>query len=205
MISVGAVGLAGIRHFRRHPWQLGLAVLGIALGVALAVGIDVANASVRRAFALSIESMTGRATHQVLGGPGGVDEGVYRGLLLAPDRPRGLQVAPFVGGSGVPERGGGVLQLLGIDLLAAGPFRGLAAVAGAVGAAAPDPELLLGRPGTAILSAATAARLGVGAGDSLPLQVGARRASLSVAGLLASEMVVPASFMPSPVLPRSPS
>jgi putative ABC transport system permease protein len=185
MIGVGVVGLSGLRHFRRHPGQLGLAVLGIALGVALAVGIDVANASVRRAFALSSESVTGRATHQILGGPTGVDEAVYRSLRLAPDRPRGLALAPFVGGVGVPEAGGGVLQLLGIDLFAEAPFRGLAAIAGPAGAAAPDPAALLTRPGAAILSAATASRLGLGLGATLPLRVGARRVTLTIVGLLA--------------------
>ena len=39
-----------LRHLARHPWQLGLAVLGIALGVAVAVSIDLANESARRAF-----------------------------------------------------------------------------------------------------------------------------------------------------------
>ena len=39
-----------LRHLGRHPWQVGLAVLGIALGVAVAVSIDLANESARRAF-----------------------------------------------------------------------------------------------------------------------------------------------------------
>jgi putative ABC transport system permease protein len=187
MIGVGVVGLAGLRHFRRHPWQLGLAVLGIALGVALAVGIDVASASVRRAFALSSQSVTGRATHEIVGGPTGVDEAVYRALRLAPDRPRGLALAPFAGGVGVPEAGGGVLQLLGIDLFAEAPFRDLGAMAGPPGSAsvpAPDPRALLTRPGAAMLSVATAARLGVARGDRLPLRIGARRAALWVVGLM---------------------
>jgi len=59
---------ASQRHVQRHPWQFGLAVLGIALGVAVAVSIDLANGSARRAFALATEAVTGRATHQVVGG-----------------------------------------------------------------------------------------------------------------------------------------
>src|SRR5947209_18355738 len=36
------------RQLRSHPWQLGLAILGIALGVAVAVSIDLANGSALR-------------------------------------------------------------------------------------------------------------------------------------------------------------
>jgi putative ABC transport system permease protein len=190
MIGIGVVGLAGIRHFRRHPLQLGLAVMGIALGVALAVGIDVANVSVRRAFALSSASVTGRTTHQILGGPTGVDQAVYQALRRAPDRPRGLALAPFVGGVGVPEGGGGLLQILGVDLFAEGPFRGFA-----IGAHAGPQQsdrssidnlsALLLRPGAALMSSATAARLGVATGGAVRLRLGARRAALTVVGLLA--------------------
>ncbi len=49
-----------LRHLRRHPWQLGLAVLGIALGVAVTVSIDLANESARRAFARSLTPTTKR-------------------------------------------------------------------------------------------------------------------------------------------------
>ncbi len=56
-----------MRAFVRHPWQVGLMVLGIALGVAEMAGIDIANASVSRAFDLSIDAVVGKATHQIIG------------------------------------------------------------------------------------------------------------------------------------------
>ena len=70
------------RHLQRHPWQLGLAVLGIALGVAVAVSIDLANESARRAFSLATMAVTGRATHQVVGGPSGLPDDFYRVLKM---------------------------------------------------------------------------------------------------------------------------
>src|SRR5438093_557798 len=77
------------RQLRSHPWQLGLAILGIALGVAVAVSIDLANGSALRAFALATEAVSGRATHQILGGPSGqpVDPASARALdgLLVTD------------------------------------------------------------------------------------------------------------------------
>ena len=57
-------------------------VLGVALGVAVVVAIDLANASARRGFARSTEAVTGRATHQVRGGPSGLPEEVYRRLRV---------------------------------------------------------------------------------------------------------------------------
>ena len=107
---------------RRHPWQLGLAVLGIALGVAVAVSIDLANESARRAFALATEAVTGRATHQIVGGPSGVRRcASTRDLRVRPGRARG-----GAGAGGRRRRArapGRTLHLLGIDPFAEAPFR----------------------------------------------------------------------------------
>ena len=84
------------RHLGRHPWQLGLAVLGIALGVAVAVSIDLANESARRAFRLAPVAVTGRATHQIVGGPSGLPDDLYRALKVDLGVPR---AAPVLSGS----------------------------------------------------------------------------------------------------------
>ncbi|NIR32149.1 MAG: ABC transporter permease, partial [Gammaproteobacteria bacterium] len=70
------------RYLWRHPWQVALAVLGVGLGVAVAVAVDVASGSAHRAFELSMDEVAGRATHQIVGGPAGVDEQVYARLRL---------------------------------------------------------------------------------------------------------------------------
>jgi putative ABC transport system permease protein len=64
----------GWRYLLRHPWQSVLMVLGITLGVAAVIAVDLANASASRAFDLSTGSVAGRATHQITGGPQGLDE-----------------------------------------------------------------------------------------------------------------------------------
>lgn len=190
-VGFDLVARAGARHFRRHPLQLGLAILGIGLGVALAVGIDIASASVRRAFALSSEAVTGRATHQITGGPSGIDEAIYRRLRQAPDRPPGIALAPFVGGAAVPEAGGGLLQIVGIDSFVEAPFRPLGFAPAGAGAAvggglAPaGVAALLIEPGAAILSEATATRLGAVVGARVPLRLGARREHLTLVALAA--------------------
>jgi putative ABC transport system permease protein len=183
---------AGARHFRRHPLQLGLAILGIGLGVALAVGIDIASASVHRAFALSSEAVTGRATHQISGGTSGIDEAIYRRLRQALDRPPGIALAPFAGGAAVPETGGGLLQIVGVDPFVEAPFRPLGFSADAptgppasASLAPASATALLIEPGAALLSNATASRLGAAVGARVPVRLGARRERLTVVAIVA--------------------
>ena len=55
----------GWRYLLRHPWQTVLMIVGITLGVAVMVAIDLANSAASRAFDLSTETIAGRATHQI--------------------------------------------------------------------------------------------------------------------------------------------
>ncbi|PMP85229.1 MAG: hypothetical protein C0184_02650, partial [Chloroflexus aggregans] len=71
---------SSLRWILRHPWQMMLCVLGVALGVAVVVAIDLANASARRAFQLAGDTVAGQATHQIVGGPTGLAETVYTAL-----------------------------------------------------------------------------------------------------------------------------
>jgi ABC-type lipoprotein release transport system permease subunit len=48
----------GFRYLLHHPFQSALMILGITLGVAVVVAIDIANASASRAFDLSTEATT---------------------------------------------------------------------------------------------------------------------------------------------------
>ncbi len=168
------------RHLARHPGQGGLAVLGIALGVAVVVAIDLANASARRAFALSAEGVTGRATHQIVGGPAGLDERLFVRLVRdAGVSPAAPVVEAWVTAEAAPGR---ALTLLGVDPLSEAPFRPYLARGGSGrsgGLAA-----LLTEPGAVWLTRQTAAELGVGLGDPLPLRIAGRRAAAHVAGLL---------------------
>lgn len=108
------------RYHLRHPWLYALSVLGIALGVAVVVAIDLANDSANRAFLLSAESVTGRATHQITGPAGRLDEQVYLQIRTR----TGLRAsAPVVEGHVQAVPSGQTLQILGIDPIAEEPFR----------------------------------------------------------------------------------
>src|SRR5437899_1017013 len=65
------------RSIRRRPFQSVLFVAGVALGVAMIVAIDLANGSAARSFSLFTESIAGRSTHQITGGPTGLPDDLY--------------------------------------------------------------------------------------------------------------------------------
>ncbi len=177
---------ASVRHLVRHPWQAALSVLGIALGVAVVVSVDLSSASARRAFALSAEGVTGRATHQVVGGPAGVDERVVARLTReAGAHPVAPAIEAWVGVEGAPGR---TLQLLGIDPFSEAPFRPYLRAGGAdargAGAGARALGTLVTEPGAVLLSRETAADLGVGVSGTLVLRVSGRSRPVRVAGLI---------------------
>jgi len=139
-------------------------VLGIAVGIAVVVSIDLANESARRAFALSSQGVTGRATDQVVGGPTGLAESIYVELR----RDLGVAgAAPVVEGyATTPREPGRALRILGIDPFVEAPFRTYVAPG-----VTTDLRTFLTRPGAALMSSPTAARLGLSPGASLPIAV----------------------------------
>jgi putative ABC transport system permease protein len=156
-------------------------VVGVALGVAVVVAIDLANGSALAAFRLSTDAVAGRATHRVVGGPGGLDEGVYRQLRVG----LGLRAtAPVVEGSvSVPALDGAPLTLLGVDPFAEPPFRNFLALDTSSSSTARLAAFLT-QPGTVLVSRAVAERAGLRPGDSLVLDTGRRQESVTLAGLL---------------------
>jgi putative ABC transport system permease protein len=171
---------ASLRHLVHHPWQMGLSILGVALGVAVLLGIDLANESARRSFALFTQSVAGRASHQVVGGPMGLGEDVYRRLRV---EARLRQAAPVVERDvAAPEHPGVVFHLLGVDPFAEAPFRPTVAVVSP--ASVRELATLLTRPGGALMARDTARRLGVRPGDSLVVRVGTARRTLTIVGEL---------------------
>lgn len=168
---------ASVRWLLRHPWQLGLAFVGVALGVAVMVAIDLAASSAARAFELSMERVTGDATHRIVGPPSGFDEAIYRRVRVE----RGVQAsAPVV--EGYARLGGSegeTLRVLGVDPLAgAGASGELADVEG------DDLARLLTESDTALLAAVTAERHGIEAGDAVPLSVAGRVRPVEIIGLI---------------------
>ncbi|RNC70115.1 MAG: ABC transporter permease [Desulfuromonadales bacterium] len=169
---------SALRHLFRHPWLTVLSVVGVALGVGVVTGIDLANVSAQRAFRIAAETVAGRATHQIVGGPAGLSEELYRTLRV--DR-RIRRSAPVVEGNlSVPGRPGTTLRLVGVDPFAEEPFRSY----GARFAKGTDLEGLLARPATGLLLRETAARLGVSRGATIDVEAQGLKQSVTIAGFL---------------------
>ncbi|HEX6307052.1 MAG TPA: FtsX-like permease family protein [Longimicrobiales bacterium] len=169
---------AGARYHSRHRWQLALAVLGVALGVAVVVAVDVATGSARRALELSTTAVSGRATHEIVGGPAGVPDSVYDRLFgeVAPH----VALAPVIDRHvRLPAHANRVLRLLGVDPFAERPFR---SYVGGAAAAAPELGVLLARR-SLLLERATAASLGLATGDTLRVQFGTRTSVAEIGGV----------------------
>jgi putative ABC transport system permease protein len=165
----------GWRYLLLHRWQTLLMVLGIAIGVAVVVAIDLANASASRAFELSAEVVTGRATHEITAGPGGVDEMVYADL-----RRKGVveQATPvLMEYITSPELGNQPLQLLGIDPFSEQPFRSYLS---GQDLSVPVEDLVpfLTRSGAVLISRPVAERYGLQLGDALMIEAGVDKEKL---------------------------
>ncbi|WP_136513350.1 ABC transporter permease [Geomonas edaphica] len=166
---------AGMRNVMRHPWLAVLAVLGVALGVAVVTAVDRANESAQRAFRIAAETVAGRATHQIVGGPTGLPEELYRRIRVEL-RLRGA--APVV--TGHLQLSGVTFQLIGIDPFFEPPIRSFSSRFTDKGVLTD----LMTRPGAVLMLRETAAQHHLTRGASVPAAVAGVRRELHLAGFL---------------------
>ncbi|MCH7696630.1 MAG: ABC transporter permease, partial [Proteobacteria bacterium] len=177
---------ASRNFFLRHPWQLGLAVTGIALGVAVVVSIDLVRNSAEHAFVRSTEAIVGKATHRIVAGPSGLDETLYTRLRVE----HGIRhIAPVVEGyvTVARQQKRETLTLLGIDPFAERTFRDYAWLDNLRDQDDSGVLIrLLTEANTVVLDSTTAERLAVAEHDQLELMVGTRKTSVRILGILAT-------------------
>ena len=95
VLSLSILTRASWRSLLHHPWQMGLSILGVALGVTVVIAVDLASSSAGRAFERSMQLVAGSATHQLTGGPEGLPDSLYSALKKTPGLP---PMAPAVQG-----------------------------------------------------------------------------------------------------------
>ncbi len=166
---------SSLRYLLRHPAQLFLALVGLSVGVATIVAVDIATASSRHAFALSMDAVNGAATHQIVGGPDGIDERLYAQLqtsftLAGIAEPPAF--APVV--DGYVTVGDRSLQLLGLDPFAAVDLNAREGETPAESLKVQDADLRqwFTRDGAVVMAARTASELGLA--NQFDVDVGGR-------------------------------
>ena len=168
---------ASRRYVSRHRAQIALSLLGVALGVAVVIAVDLANASARQAFSLSRQVITGNASHQIVGGPSGIPEGLYRTLRVT----LGIRaLAPVVAGEVETAADHQVLRLSGIDPFSANGISTHLAQSGR----RLRLDRLVSTPYTGLMSEQTAARLGIAAGQTITLQTASGNQDVTIIGLM---------------------
>ena len=183
-MSITVLARLAYRALQRRMLQSALFVFSIVAGVALVVGVDVAAESARRAFSLSVASLQGNATHEIVGGPSGVPSTLYRTLRVD----LGIRAAsPAVQGTVRTGEQDIVLTLLGIDPFAESQMRQFlagATPANATGVSGQALLRLLSEPNTVLAAESVAARLGIQPGDQFALYTAQNRQTFTLVGII---------------------
>jgi putative ABC transport system permease protein len=175
--------LVTLQYLRQHPLRTCLTILGVAFGVAIFVAIRVTNLSTVRAFAETVDAVSGRTQLHIVGGVGSLDQSLYARVRSMP----GLTAAvPVVTGYAVAEPWAEELLLvLGIDVFLDADVRDYQIIA----SAADDREALrqLLDPATLFVSDAFARRHGLEVASSVTLLTPRGRHQYVIRGFLAAK------------------
>jgi len=180
-----------IRHYRKHPWQILLSTIGITLGVAVVVAIDLTNSSAQKAFELSADALTGKATHQIIGVASDIPEQLYLDIR----KEEGVTaVAPVVEGYAKLinikqqqyDEGSPVFHLVGMDIFAEKAFRGYFGR----GSSKFDVAQLLAKPNTAIIAKSTAIHQDIKLNDTVHFLIAGVEQKLTVVGFIDDNQVL---------------
>ena len=173
------------RHAWRRPTQSIFFIIGVGLGVAMIVAIDLATGAANRAFSLSTEAVAGKTTHQIVGGPSGLDESIYVALR----QQLGYRLsAPIVEGYALAEElDMQPMRLLGVDSFAEPPFRNYLNDDNTNFVDNNGFTAFMVQPNTVLLSTALANQYNLNVGDFIHIQVGGHRRTLQIVSVLKSD------------------
>ncbi len=187
--------LFNYRHLRRRPLETFLCLLGIAIGVAVMLGIDLANENAMASFRRSVEAVTGRATHQIHGGPNGIADTLAAWVLRQPN----VQAAPVIEYvAACREADKDALHILGVDPFLEAPFRDYGALSqnsqrhDARSETAAMQVLI--KPGAVLVSESFLSKHGIASDDTLHVLVGSQWRALSVVGTIPENLLAQLGF-----------
>jgi putative ABC transport system permease protein len=153
-------------YVRKHALRTALTVAGIALGVAVLVGMNAANQSVLAGFARTVDRIAGKTELEVTAGEPGFPEDVLEQVQAVPAVRVAVPVIEAVVDTNLP--GEGSLLVLGVDMTGDRSLRDYDLESGEE-AVVDDPLVFLAQPDSIILSRELAARNGLVPGSPLTL------------------------------------
>ncbi len=179
-----------VRRLGHEPLRTVSTIVGIALGIAVIIAIQLANASSLRGFETALDATSGRTSLEILGTGAGFDERIVPSLLWI----HGFgEISPVVQGDAVARLPGSppeLLRVLGVDILRDRPFREYRLLQWTRGDRQPTGQeflqILLDRR-AAVITSKYARAHGLSIGSTLPVGVGDRVEPLVVRGLLKDE------------------
>ena len=161
-------------HLRAGGSLYLLTILGVALGVAAVLSIQIINRNAIAAFAGSVKAVSGEADLSVLGYTPSFPEDLYPRVLSTP----GVQAAWPLWRAAVALSGhdGGMLDLIGVDFFTPVdiPWQGEPT----------DPAVALSEPGWVALTPLLAEQMGWRVGGAFTVSLGSRLARLTVGALV---------------------
>lgn len=174
---------AAWRGWRAQPFLTALNVLGLAIGIAVYLAIQIVNHSATRSFQAGIDLVAGRSDLEITD-PGGVDETIWPKLSGFP----GLRAATPVleGYATLPGQPGEYLRIIGVDPFTAGPFFEAVEGGGAATAWQGGTEAWLARRGAIVVNAGWASRLNLATGSKVTLTLNGEAVDVEIAGTFPS-------------------
>jgi len=162
------------QYVRRHRFRTLLTLLGIAIGVAVFVGMHAANQSVLFSFTRTVDQIAGKTQLQVSAGEGGFDETVLETIQNTPGVAAAAPVIEAMVASGLPGQGN--MLILGVDMTGDRSLRDYDFDSGD-DAVIDDPLVFLAQPDSLLVSREFAARnkLAVNSALTFDTMEGAKR------------------------------
>jgi putative ABC transport system permease protein len=168
------------RHLVKHPWQLGLAVLGIMVGVAVIVAIQLTRHSAFDAFDTATRSTIGDASHRISDAQGWISHAKISALMRSfPTVP----MTPVLALRGVlEEHENRAIELLGIEPIS----RASLATNRSQNIVRFNPHELISTPASAVVNRITADELGLQSGAEVQVKFGSKIVKLKILEIVPS-------------------
>lgn len=182
MRSVKLLLKFSLRHLKRQGWQTVLLVIGILLGVAVVIAIDYANESSKKAISLSSQSITGKATHQILASGSGIPEAYFTNMMRT-----GVfkEASPVIEGYvKVREFDQQAILILGIDPILDYPFR---QYYGSEDNQLSQLVAIISEPNSGIIAKDLAEEFDIKLGDEINYVFEGKPGKIKIVGLIASD------------------